>query len=31
MEWDYMDWIDVTQDRNEWRAPVNMVMEFPVL
>jgi hypothetical protein len=24
--WDGMDWIDLAQDRDEWRAPVNMVM-----
>jgi hypothetical protein len=24
--WDDMDWIDVAQDRDKWRAPVNTVM-----
>jgi hypothetical protein len=24
--WDFMDWIDVTQDRDQWRALVNTVM-----
>jgi hypothetical protein len=23
--WDGMDWIDVAQDRDQWRALVNMV------
>jgi hypothetical protein len=26
-----MDWIDLTQDRNRWRAVVNMVMNLRVL
>jgi hypothetical protein len=26
IEWDGVDWIDLAQDRNEWRALVNMVM-----
>jgi hypothetical protein len=25
-----MDWIDLAQDRNRWRALVNVVMNFPV-
>jgi hypothetical protein len=25
-EWDGMDWIDLAQDRDQWRAPVNTVM-----
>jgi hypothetical protein len=24
--WDGMDWIDLAQDRDQWRAPVNTVM-----
>jgi hypothetical protein len=24
--WDGMDWIDLTQDRDQWRALVNTVM-----
>jgi hypothetical protein len=26
--WDSMDWIDVTQDRDQWRALVNTVMNL---
>jgi hypothetical protein len=26
--WDGMDWIDVAQDRDQWRALVNTVMIF---
>jgi hypothetical protein len=26
--WDAMDWIDQTQDRDQWRALVNMVMNL---
>jgi hypothetical protein len=25
-----MDWIDLAQDRDQWRALVNMLMNFPV-
>jgi hypothetical protein len=28
--WDGLDWIDVAQDRDQWRAPVNMVMNLQV-
>jgi hypothetical protein len=27
--WDDMDWIDVAQDRDQWRALVNTVMKPP--
>jgi hypothetical protein len=26
--WDGMDWIDLAQDRNRWRALVNTVMNL---
>jgi hypothetical protein len=26
--WDGMDWIDVAQDRDQWRALVNSVMKL---
>jgi hypothetical protein len=26
--WDIMDWIDLTQDRYQWRALVNEVMNL---
>jgi hypothetical protein len=29
--WDGMDWIDLGQDRDQWRALVNMVMNLQVL
>jgi hypothetical protein len=28
--WDRMDWIDLTQDRDQWRALVNTVMNLKV-
>jgi hypothetical protein len=28
--WGGMDWIDLAQDRNKWRAVVSMVMNFRV-
>jgi hypothetical protein len=28
--WDSTDWINLTQDRNQWRALVNTVMNFLV-
>jgi hypothetical protein len=28
--WDGMDWIDLTQDRDEWRVLVNTVMNIRV-
>jgi hypothetical protein len=29
-EWDGMDWIDLAQDRDQWRALVNTVMDLRV-
>jgi hypothetical protein len=26
--WDGVDWIDVAQDRDQWRAPVNTALNF---
>jgi hypothetical protein len=28
--WDGVDWTDVAQDRDQWRAPVNTVMNLRV-
>jgi hypothetical protein len=28
--WDRVDWMDVAQDRDQWRAPVNMVLNLRV-
>jgi hypothetical protein len=28
--WDDMDWIDMAQDRDQWRALVNTVMKLRV-
>jgi hypothetical protein len=29
--WDGVDWIDLAQDRDQWRALVNTVMNFRIL
>jgi hypothetical protein len=29
MGWDGMDWIDQAEDRDEWKALVNTVMNLP--
>jgi hypothetical protein len=29
--WDGMDWIDLAQDRDQWRALMNTVMKLRVL
>jgi hypothetical protein len=30
LRWDGVDWIDLAQDRDKWRALVNMVMNLRV-
>jgi hypothetical protein len=30
IEWGSMDWIDLAQDRDQWRTLVNMVMNLQV-
>jgi hypothetical protein len=30
IEWDGMDWIDLAQDRDQWKALVNTVMNLRV-
>jgi hypothetical protein len=30
IEWDGMDWIDLAQDWDQWRALVSIVMNFQV-
>jgi hypothetical protein len=30
IEWDGMDWIDLAQDRDQWSALVNTVMNLQV-
>jgi hypothetical protein len=30
MEWYGLDWIDLAQDRDEWRALVNTIMNLSV-
>jgi hypothetical protein len=30
LRWNGMDWIDLAQNRNQWRVPVNAVMNLRV-
>jgi hypothetical protein len=30
IRWDGLDWIDLAQDRDQWRALVNTVMSFRI-
>jgi hypothetical protein len=30
IEWDGVDWIDLTQDRDQWRTIVNTIMNLRV-
>jgi hypothetical protein len=30
IEWDCMNWTDLTQDRDQWRALANMIMNLRV-
>jgi hypothetical protein len=30
IEWDGMNWVDVAQDRDQWRVLLNTVMKFCV-
>jgi hypothetical protein len=30
IEWDVVDWIDMAQDRDQWRALVNTVLNLRV-
>jgi hypothetical protein len=30
IEWDGVDWIDMAQDRDQWRALVDMVLKLRV-
>jgi hypothetical protein len=30
IRWDGMDWIDLTQDRDQWRALVNTAMKLRI-